>query len=399
MRLRHPDGSTVHLAYCANVHAAEDLDGVLGMLRRYAGPVRERLGVPSLGVGLWLAAPVAEALGHDPRAVDRLRAALTREGIEVVTLNGFPYRAFSAEVVKRRVYLPDWTEPARAAYTASLARILAALLPDDVTQGSISTLPLGWRSRWDRAAGEQARRALAGTAEQLAALEDTGGRRIRVGLEPEPGCVVETTAQAVRALEGLDTSRLGVCLDACHLAVQFEDATAALACLAAAEVSVVKLQVSVALRAAAEHDRLSDFVEPRYLHQTRERANGSVLGVDDLPEALDGGLPGNDEWRVHFHLPVHAGGADSTQAELRATLEAVAGGPAPVTHHLEVETYTWGVLPVASRPTDDDGLIAGLAAELAWTRDELVGLGLVGSAGLLGLVGSAGLVGEGEFHR
>jgi len=377
MRMRHPDGSTVHLAYCANVHAAEDLDSLLDSLRRYAGPVRERLGVPRLGVGLWLAAPVAEALGHDPSAIDRLRATLARHGVEVVTLNGFPYRAFTAEVVKRRVYLPDWTEPARAAYTATLARILAALLPDDVTEGSISTLPLGWRSRWDRAAGEQARRALAATAEQLAALEGASGRRIRVGLEPEPGCVVETTAQAVRALEGLDTSRLGVCLDACHLAVQFEDAALAVACLAAADVGVVKLQVAVALRAAkAEHAALREFVEPRYLHQTRERADGAVLGVDDLPEALDGGLPGDGEWRVHFHLPVHAGGANSTQAELRATLEAVAAGPAPVTHHLEVETYTWGVLPVGSRPVDDAGLVAGLAAELAWTRDELVALGL-----------------------
>jgi len=377
MRLLHPDGSTVHLAYCANVHAAEDLNGLLDTLRRYAGPVRERLGVPCLGVGLWLAAPVAEALGRDPGAVDRLRAALTRDGIEVVTLNGFPYRAFSAEVVKRRVYLPDWTEPVRAAYTATLARILAALLPDDVTQGSISTLPLGWRSRWDRAAGEQARRALTGTAEQLAALEDASGRSIRVGLEPEPGCVVETTAQAVRALEGLDTSRLGVCLDACHLAVQFEDAAQAVACLVAADVPVVKTQVAVALRAGrADRAGLAAFVEPRYLHQTRERANGAVLGVDDLPEALDGGLPGADEWRVHYHLPVHMGGAGSTQTELRATLGAVAGGPAPVTHHLEVETYTWGVLPVGSRPADDDGLIAGLTAELAWTRDELLALGL-----------------------
>ncbi len=381
MRLRHPDGSTVHLSYCSNVHTAEHLDGVVDLLARYAGPVRERLGTPRLGVGLWLAADVAADLGRNPAAVDRLRAALTRHAVEVVTLNGFPYRAFSAPVVKRRVYLPDWTEPARAAYTAALARILSVLLPDDVEEGSVSTLPLGWRSRWDRVAVEQARRALAGTAQECAAIEAASGRRIRVGLEPEPGCVVETTAQAVRALDGLDTSRLGVCLDACHLAVQFEDPEAAVASLAEAAVPVVKSQVSAALRAGApgvapDPAALRAFVEPRFLHQTRERHDGQVLGTDDLSDALDGRLPGRSEWRVHFHLPVHEDSPASTQPELRATLSALVGGAAPVTHHLEVETYTWGVLPPERRPADDAGLVAGLAAELDWTRTQLVALGL-----------------------
>ena len=97
-----------------------------------------------------------------------------------------------------------------------------------------------------------------------------------------------------------------------------------------------------------------------------------MRGTDDLPEALAGGLPAQDEWRVHFHVPVHA--ADhTTQDELCATLRALAGGPAPRTRHYEVVTYTWGVLPDA--PAGDAGLVEGLAAELAWTRDRLVELG------------------------
>ena len=100
--------------------------------------------------------------------------------------------------------------------------------------------------------------------------------------------------------------------------------------------------------------------------------NGHVAGVDDLPEALAGGLPGRREWRVHFHVPVHTS-EHTTQAELGATLTALAGAAAPVTRHLEVETYTWSVL--ADAPRDDDALIDGIARELAWTRDRLVALG------------------------
>ena len=98
--------------------------------------------------------------------------------------------------------------------------------------------------------------------------------------------------------------------------------------------------------------------------------------MDDLAAALGGELPGDSEWRVHFHVPVHADGPRTTQTELSATLAALVGGPAAVTTHLEVETYTWTVLPEAQRPRDDDGLVQGLARELAWTRDRLVELGL-----------------------
>ena len=117
MRLRHRDGQTVHLGYCTNVHPAEDLAGVLEQLDRYALPVRRRLGADVLGLGLWLAAPVAAELAADARSRRRLRAELDARGLEVVTLNGFPYQAFQAPVVKMAVYQPDWTRPERLAYT------------------------------------------------------------------------------------------------------------------------------------------------------------------------------------------------------------------------------------------------------------------------------------------
>jgi hypothetical protein len=192
--------------------------------------------------------------------------------------------------------------------------------------------------------------------------------------------VVETTAQAAAEIAG--GPQVGVCLDACHLAVQFEDPAAAVARLAAAGLAVVKAQVSCALAAAGGEPALADFVEPRFLHQVRtaRRAGTDELaGTDDLDEALAGGLPAGEDWRVHFHVPLHAPPLPplrSTAAELTRTLGVLVGGVAPVTAHLEVETYTWQVLPPAARPTTGEELVAGIAAELAWTAARLTDLGL-----------------------
>ncbi len=386
MRLRHPDGSVVHLSYGTNVHPAESVDGLLAQLTRFAEPVRRALDVPRLGLGLWLPAEAAGPLAADPRELDRLRTALDRAGLEVVTLNAFPYAGFHAPVVKQAVYHPDWTERGRLGYTLDCARVLAALLPDDAERGSISTLPLAWRDPWDDARQSAARKQLDELAEGLAALGDRTGRTVRVALEPEPGCVVETAADAVDRLAGVDTDHLGVCLDLCHLATEFEDPAGSAAALGAAGLPVVKTQLSAAVHAddprdPATREALGRFAEDRFLHQVRELGAGGTAPRDDLPEALagDAPLPGDGPWRVHFHVPLHA----RPDAPLRSTtdvlvegMRALVGGAHPLVDHLEVETYTWGVLPAGQRPTDDAALVAGLAAELAWSRDRLVELGL-----------------------
>ena len=383
MRLRHRGGDLVHLAYCTNVHPAEDLHGILAQLDTYAVAVRDRLGADRLGIGLWLAHRVAAELAADPGATLRLRAELTRRGLEVVTLNGFPYQGFHQPVVKHAVYRPDWSEPARLEHTANLARILALLLPEDVATGSVSTLPFGWRTGWTREHQNRALRHVDALGRELAELRRRTGRTIRIAFEPEPGCVVETTGQAVRHLQGLDPGHFGVCLDICHLAVAFEDPRTALARLAGAGIEVVKAQVSCALHAQAPADpevrrALGAFDEPRFLHQTR-RAGTPAPGVDDLSEALTGtgALSGYAPWRSHFHIPVHADPAPpltSTRPVLRDTLAALLTPDRPRTTHLEVETYTWSVLP--EPPRDEKELAAGIAAELDWTRRELLALGL-----------------------
>ncbi|OEU99655.1 xylose isomerase [Streptomyces qinglanensis] len=389
MRFRHPDGTTVHLAYCTNVHAAEQLDGVLEQLTAYAEPVRRRLHRDRLGIGLWLARDAARTLTDDPAAVRRLRSGLDRAGLEVVTLNGFPYQGFGNEHVKYRVYRPDWTDDARLEHTTDLARLLAALLPDDVREGSVSTLPLAWRTGFDAEARHRALTRLHTLAARLDALEELTGRSIRVGLEPEPGCTVETTADLIQALaqeDGPPAHRIGGCLDTCHLATAFEDPAKVLAALAEAGLPVVKSQLSAALH--AEHpDRpevraaLAEFAEPRFLHQTRARTpDGTLRATDDLDRALaPGALPTGGPWRSHFHVPLHAPldpPLTATTDVLGETLGHLVGGPTPLTRHLEVETYTWQALPAALRPTTRAQLADGLAAELSTARDLLTGLGL-----------------------
>ncbi|GAA1661915.1 metabolite traffic protein EboE [Kribbella alba] len=396
MRFRHPDGSVVHLAYCTNVHPAEDLEGVIAQLDGCSSLVRKNLDVPVLGVGLWLAHTLAERLATSPIALNRLAQALERNGLEVVTLNGFPYAGFHDQVVGKKVYRPDWTEAARLDYTLDLVQVLGDLLPADAAYGSISTLPLAWRTPWTKARDDQARRAFDKLDEHLAGVETRTGRRIRVAIEPEPGCVLEMIPQAAHWLSpyaasqgpgsyagppgagpSAGQSRLGVCLDTCHLAVQFEEPAEAFAVLADARVDIVKSQVSAALQVAdpsdpAARELLKEFAEPKFLHQTREYGGA---GVDDLD--LVDELSGREAWRVHFHVPVHAAPRAplaSTTDVLLESLGELVGGPHPRTHHLESETYTWSVLPAG--PKNQYELAEGIAGELAWLRDRLTALGL-----------------------
>jgi sugar phosphate isomerase/epimerase len=382
MRFRHPDGTTVHLAYCTNVHPAETFDGVLAQLRDHCEPVRRRLGRDRLGIGLWLARDAARTLAADPSALRTLRDELDRRGLEVVTLNGFPYEGFGADEVKYRVYRPDWTDPERLEYTTALARVLTGLLPDDVTEGSISTLPLAWRTAPGTPRALDALRSL---AECLDALAELTGRSVRVGLEPEPGCVVETTGDALAPLTAIGHPRIGVCVDTCHLATSFEDPQRALDALAEAGVPIVKAQLSAALHAGQPHRpevrrALAAFAEPRFLHQTRTLTAAGLRGTDDLEEALTGdALPDTAPWRAHFHVPLHAAPAPpltSTLPVLKAALTRLVGGPRPLTRHLEVETYTWQALPPELRPRTRDRLADGIAAELTLARDLLTDLGL-----------------------
>ena len=368
-----------HLGYCTNAHAAETAAEVVDTLRRVAAGVRERLDVPALGLGLYLSHRAASETD-----AGKLRDELARLGLYAFTFNGFPYGGFHAERVKQAVYLPDWTDPRRAEHTLRLAAILDALAPPDVTEPTISSLPLGWRVGWTAEHMAASARALVGVARELRARADRGGRRIRICLEAEPGCALELTSHVVRFFEGplaqaagaereLIDAHLGVCYDLCHQAVAFEEPADVIGAMTRAGIRIGKVQVSSALELRNPADeaaraRLAAFDEPRYLHQARARDGGYV---DDLPEAF-GRLPRDRPWRVHFHSPIDRdfeGPLGTTRSELSRALTLLRNSS--VTTQYECETYTWSVLPEADRPTDDAALARGIAREVASARDTL----------------------------
>ena len=361
--------SPLPLSYCTNVHPGRSVAEVERGLDDYTVHVRERFGAP-LAAGLWLARPVADELGSSRDLLRRFADGLRRRGLTCHTLNAFPYGDFHSERVKENVYLPDWSQPQRKAYTERCAALLAELLPEGVNEGSISTVPLGFKGFthspefFDRCVAQ-----LIDVALSLDALREQTGKTIRLGIEPEPLCLLETTDETIAFFRRLfaaadqagwgDAVRthVGVCYDVCHQAVEFEDAVGAVAAIDAAEVRINKIHISCALQidrpAANEEGRMAlrRFVEPRYLHQTTAlTATGEVLRAVDLDELLITSPPsGFNEaraWRVHFHVPVDAeriGPLATTRPALREALTAVARlSYAP---HLEVETYTWDVMP------------------------------------------------------
>ena len=369
----------MRLSYCTNVHPAEDLDGIIAQLHEHAGPARRAAGLDRLGVGLWLPVDAAALLARDATARERLAEALEQEGLELFTVNAFPYRGFHEEVVKLGVYSPDWSTPERLAFTEDCATALAHLLPEG-SAGSISTLPLGWRADWTRARDSAAAAHLAALRDHLAQLERETGRVVRLAVEPEPGCILDDVADVVRWLAAhpdlIADGRIGVCLDTCHLAVSYADPAEAVRAIDEAGVRIVKVQASAALEVpepAHARSALADFAEARYLHQVRTRpSDGEPLRADDLAGVLaDPAWPTDRPWRVHVHIPLHMtprAPLASTQRVLLeavdAVLETVHGREA----HLDIETYTWNVLPAEMQPTT---LAEGIAEELRWAEREL----------------------------
>lgn len=381
--------STLPLSYCTNVHPGRTAREVIDGLRRYTAEVRREWGEP-LAAGLWLAQPVIEEL-QSPSEVARLRTALDQHELTCHTLNAFPYGDFHQARVKEQVYLPDWSDPVRRTYTEQCARVLAELLPEG-REGTLSTVPLGFKELphpgdfLDRCVEQL---LLLVTA--LDRLHDDTGRVVRLAIEPEPFCVLETTEEALqffarlfaaaeaRGQSGPARRHLGVCYDVCHQSVEFEDVAESIRRLEQANVRINKVHITCALRLERPgenpdgREALAHFAEPRYLHQTLARQmNGRIARRVDLNGELCASPPSEfasaEEWRIHFHVPVNAetiGPLGTTRGDLRTALQAIA--KLPYAPHLEVETYTWGVLPGEHKPS----LVDGLTAELRSTRELL----------------------------
>ncbi len=395
MRLAHAP-ELGHLTYCTNIHAGETWPEVLSDLRRHLPPIKAEVAPDRpLGVGLRLSANAAETL-DDPEALAEFRLMLEEGGTYVFTINGFPYGQFHGQPVKEGAYRPDWSTAERLVYTNRLADLLSALLPDGLV-GSVSTVP-GTFKPWADGAVEPIVDNLVRHAAHLVALEQNSGRTIVLALEPEPYCLLETIEEtvaffeqrlfadaAVERLAGLtglskaaaaDALRrhLGVCYDVCHAAVEFEDPRASVARLRTAGIGIAKLQLSAALKVprvdARARERLRPFDEPVYLHQVVARQDGRLTRYLDLPDALDKTTDSDmSEWRIHFHVPIFLEDVvdfSTTQDFLREILAL--HREQPISQHLEVETYTWDVLPARFRDVE---VSAAIARELNWVKQQL----------------------------
>ena len=392
----------MRLSYCTNVHPAEDLRGILDQLDTYSGPIREAAGLETLGVGLWLPAAAADLLAQDAPARASLAQALSRNGLELTTVNAFPAAAFHADVVKLAVYEPDWTQPARLAHTLHSAAVLAALAPAG-TVPSVSTLPLGWRDGWGPEQDAAATAALHALNAGLADLRDRTGVTVRVGIEPEPGCVLDNVADILAWLgdrpELVEPGFIGICLDTCHLGVSFADPVATVEAIGRAGIPVVKVQASACLEltdpdAAGADQAVAEFAEARYLHQVRcRRTDGSLEAADDLVDVLaaEDGWFRDGPWRVHVHVPLHQRPAAPLRAAtevLTQALDAVLALPGGDQAQLDIETYGWSVLPEQWRP---DGLVAGVAGEIRWAVKHLDrALDASGNTGAVAASGTGG---------
>ena len=394
-------GAGVHLTYCSNIHPGESWAEVRANFDRYVLAVRDRL-MPEgeFGIGLRLSARAADELAV-PAVLAEFKDYLRRHRLYVFTLNGFPYGTFHGARVKEGVYLPDWRDPERLRYTDLLADLLAELLPDDPSiEGSVSTVPGAFKPALDGPAdiALMTEHLLRHTA-HLVRLRSRTGRLIALALEPEPYCFIETIAEAIAyfrgelhapaavqrlvELTGLDSAaaaaalhdHLGLCLDLCHAAVEFEDPQDCIRQLEAAGIRVHKMQISAGLRLpsldAQALAALRRFDDPVYLHQVVEHGPAGLVRFADLPQALAAlqGGTADREWRVHFHVPIfldRLAPFASTQSFIREVLAIQR--TRPVSAHLEVETYTWDVLP---EPFRSGAVDAAVARELDWVRMEL----------------------------
>jgi hypothetical protein len=417
-----------HLTYCTNIHAGERWADHFASLQAHFPAIKARIAPDRpMGIGLRLSNQASLDLVREDE-LTLFKRWLTENDAYVFTMNGFPYGGFHHTRVKDQVHAPDWTTGDRVAYTLRLFRILEALMPEgggpeagdgagggrgaEAGDGAfppdagISTSPLSYR-HWfaspDQAQEARARATLniLSVAEQLIRIHRLSGKLLHLDIEPEPDGLLETGAEFIewfeadllpagRVLlastfsctgaeaESLLKEHIRLCYDVCHFAIGYESHREVMRELAGKEIKIGKIQISAALKAMIPGDArrtairaaFAAFNEPVYLHQVvAKQADGSLLRYPDLPEALaDFDRPTVREWRAHFHVPIFVSDFGSLQSTRQDISEVLAlQQERSVTQHLEVETYTWEVLPDELRLPLEESIIR----ELQWVKDEL----------------------------
>ncbi|MEH2094738.1 metabolite traffic protein EboE [Nostoc sp.] len=374
-----------HLTYCSNIHPGESWLEVFANLENYIPKLKSRLSpTEPFGIGLRLADVAAKEL-LESNNLAQFQTWLTQQDLYVFTLNGFPYGGFHRQVVKDQVYAPDWSTQERVNYTLNLAEILATLLPEGL-DGGISTLPLSYKPWWvkDHITFEivlkQSCLNIASVVIEMIRIHEETGKILHIDLEPEPDGLIENTSEVIdfyqnwllpiggnylseklnieqHLAEMKLLEHVRVCYDTCHFSVEYEEPQSVFVRLQSAGIKIGKIQISAAIKlkipAEVEKrnlivERLRPFAESTYLHQVIERRNdGTLHHYPDLITALphlEQSLA--EEWRTHFHVPIFIHDyqiLQSTQDDIATVLHLLQTNNA--CSHLEIETYTWDVLP------------------------------------------------------
>lgn len=389
----------LHLTYCLNIHPGESWAENFAAIREKTLAVKEAIAPGQwFGLGLRLAHRAAAELTASPALRAEALDFFNSNQLYPFTVNAFPYGRFHAGPVKENVYAPDWRTQERLEYTLQAADILCGWLPDQV-DGSVSTVPCSFKP-WITTQEDVEAIAihLAATVAYLAALRDDSGKDLHLGLEPEPDCYLETTEETIAffkdvllvtgvreidrllgcgltAAETLMRRHIGICFDTCHVAIQFENLVDSLRAYRAAGIRISKVQLSAALSANSlpkGAEALRPFVEPVYLHQVKGRGpEGARYAWYDLPDALAEipNYPDLEDVNVHFHVPLffNMGGVlrstgDALKPDFFAELRRGA------TSHIEIETYTFDVIPPDLHPGD---VVKSIAQEYEWVLDQL----------------------------
>lgn len=395
-----------HLTYCSNIYAGESWEEHFLALKQSFPLIKQQLSPDEpMGIGLRLSDRASRDLIGENN-LKNFREWLSDHGAYVFTMNGFPFGGFHHTRVKDQVHAPDWTIKERLNYTLRLFNILAQLLPDGI-EGGISTSPLSykpWFQTRDETAGAQdaATKNVLWVIRELYTTWQRTGVLLHLDIEPEPDGFLASGREFIdwfendllvkgkewladelkispSEAEGIVRRHLCLCYDVCHFAIGYEPHAEIIKELAEKKIKVGKIQISAALKAriprSAEQRALvvsefSKFNEPTYLHQViAQGTNGGLLRYPDLPEALsDSENADVSEWRAHFHVPIFKedfGLLKSTQSDIVQVLEIFR--KTPFTNHLEVETYTWDVLPDTLKLPLNQSIIR----ELEWVKSIL----------------------------
>ena len=366
-----------HLSWCLNIYPGESWYETRENIRTNAVKVKELISKTpdasnyisksGLGLGMRRADQCAKEMIND---LESFKKELDDLNLYVFTVNAFPFGNFHKKPVKQNVYYPDWSSKERVDYTVRAAEILAYLLPEGVN-GSISTVPVTYGKSLPEGAVEN----LIETAAKLQEIEKKTGKVVKIALEPEPDCYLERTDEAIEFFEILKSKNselteryLGICLDTCHMALQFEKPINSLNKLLAANVPIPKIQISSVLALNTDKyspDALKKYNEEVYLHQTLVKNNSGIIQYPDLGDAFEANPDG--EWRVHFHVPLYFNGNDEGISSTSNLLdEEFTKRAFEVCDHLETETYTYGVLPDAAFDVN-----SSITQELLFVLDKL----------------------------